>query len=138
MPELRSARARGRACALGQPVSIEKPKRNPRRRAAAKKPRTRLAVEKDKNVILEGENTEKIQEKVSPREEIVGKPGVMGDDSAGLSANKAAGQEEEGSTAPFPERVISSISNFEFSLFLNFLFLLSIFRFKLEDLQCIR
>ena len=29
----------------------------------------------------------------------------MGDDSGGLSANKAAGQEEEGSTAPFPERV---------------------------------
>lgn len=105
MPELRSARARGRARALGQPVSIEKPKRNPRRRAAAKKPRKRLAVQKGKNVILEGENTEKIQEKVSPREEIVGKPGVMGDDSAGLSANKAAGQEEEGSTAPFPERV---------------------------------
>lgn len=33
------------------------------------------------------------------------KVGVMGDDSGGLSANKAAGQEEEGSTAPFPERV---------------------------------
>ncbi|MBA0609899.1 hypothetical protein Godav_010826 [Gossypium davidsonii] len=29
----------------------------------------------------------------------------MGDDSGGLSANKAAEQEEEGSTAPFPERV---------------------------------
>ncbi|GMJ00896.1 Photoregulatory Protein Kinase 1, MUT9P-LIKE-KINASE 4, Arabidopsis EL1-like 2 [Hibiscus trionum] len=29
----------------------------------------------------------------------------MGDDSGGLSANKAAGREEEGSTAPFPERV---------------------------------
>lgn len=28
-----------------------------------------------------------------------------GDDSGGLSANKATGQEEEGSTAPFPERV---------------------------------
>ena len=33
------------------------------------------------------------------------KGAVMGDDSGGLSANKAAGQEEEGSTAPFPERV---------------------------------
>ncbi|XP_043693612.1 casein kinase 1-like protein HD16 isoform X2 [Telopea speciosissima] len=30
---------------------------------------------------------------------------MMGDDSGGLSANKAGGQEEEGSTAPFPERV---------------------------------
>ncbi|KAJ0960214.1 hypothetical protein J5N97_001957 [Dioscorea zingiberensis] len=29
----------------------------------------------------------------------------MADDSGGLSANKAAGQEEEGSTAPFPEKV---------------------------------
>ncbi|XP_010044966.2 casein kinase 1-like protein HD16 isoform X1 [Eucalyptus grandis] len=29
----------------------------------------------------------------------------MGDESGGLSANKAGGQEEEGSTAPFPERV---------------------------------
>ncbi|XWS52413.1 hypothetical protein CRYUN_Cryun11dG0068700 [Craigia yunnanensis] len=33
------------------------------------------------------------------------KGAVMGDDSGGLSANKATGQEEEGSTAPFPERV---------------------------------
>ncbi|XP_065861739.1 casein kinase 1-like protein HD16 isoform X1 [Euphorbia lathyris] len=31
--------------------------------------------------------------------------GVMGDDSGGLSANKAVGQDEEGSTAPFPEKV---------------------------------
>ncbi|KAL5766870.1 hypothetical protein ACOSP7_017487 [Xanthoceras sorbifolium] len=29
----------------------------------------------------------------------------MADDSGGLSANKAVGQEEEGNTAPFPERV---------------------------------
>lgn len=29
----------------------------------------------------------------------------MGDESGGLSANKVTGQEEEGSTAPFPERV---------------------------------
>ena len=35
----------------------------------------------------------------------VGKKEMMGDDSGGLSANKATGQEEEGSTAPFPERV---------------------------------
>ncbi|KAI3868093.1 hypothetical protein MKX03_035309, partial [Papaver bracteatum] len=30
---------------------------------------------------------------------------IMGDDSDGLSANKVVAQEEEGSTAPFPERV---------------------------------
>ncbi|KAH0449490.1 hypothetical protein IEQ34_020182 [Dendrobium chrysotoxum] len=35
--------------------------------------------------------------------EVQGK--MMGDDSGGLSANKAAGQEEEGNTAPFPEKV---------------------------------
>jgi len=35
----------------------------------------------------------------------VGDRGIMGDDSGGLSANKVTGQEEEGSTAPFPERV---------------------------------
>ncbi|MBA0553139.1 hypothetical protein Golob_012350 [Gossypium lobatum] len=33
------------------------------------------------------------------------KEGGMGDDSGGLSANRAVGQEEEGNTAPFPERV---------------------------------
>ncbi|PRQ56044.1 hypothetical protein RchiOBHm_Chr1g0331421 [Rosa chinensis] len=30
----------------------------------------------------------------------------MADDSGGLSASKAAGQEEENSTAPFPEKFI--------------------------------
>ncbi|MQL96819.1 hypothetical protein Taro_029498 [Colocasia esculenta] len=42
---------------------------------------------------------------VGDREESRGKKAVMADGSGGLSANKAAGQEEEGSTAPFPERV---------------------------------
>ncbi|CAM8949676.1 unnamed protein product [Rhodiola kirilowii] len=37
--------------------------------------------------------------------EIAVKEGRMGDESGGLSANKVAGQEDEGSTAPFPERV---------------------------------
>ncbi|KAA8528147.1 hypothetical protein F0562_035602 [Nyssa sinensis] len=35
----------------------------------------------------------------------IGNRGTMGDDSGGLSANKVTGQEEEGSTTPFPERV---------------------------------
>ncbi|KAK9274114.1 hypothetical protein L1049_018928 [Liquidambar formosana] len=35
----------------------------------------------------------------------VGKEKTMADDSGGLSANKVTGQEEEGSTAPFPDRV---------------------------------
>ncbi|EHA8588006.1 Casein kinase I-RAG8-like protein [Cocos nucifera] len=38
------------------------------------------------------------------KEELRGKE-MMGDDSGGLSANRVAAQEEEGSTAPFPERV---------------------------------
>ncbi|KAL7199252.1 hypothetical protein ACSBR2_021523 [Camellia fascicularis] len=33
------------------------------------------------------------------------KRGTMGDESGGLSANKVTGQEEEGNTAPFPEKV---------------------------------
>lgn len=31
----------------------------------------------------------------------------MGDESGGLSANRAAGQEDEGNTVPFPEKVFS-------------------------------
>lgn len=175
MPELRSGvRRRGRAPAQPPALSLERPTRKPRGRAArgsepskvpeiargrgrsvaAKgpavppapktrggptpgadtgaegKPRTRLAAarlvlveeenvsEQLKYVVLEGENIKGIggvvgrrpgdgQEEVSAREESPRKKGVMGDDSGGLSANKAAGQEEEGSTAPFPERVIS-------------------------------
>ena len=38
-------------------------------------------------------------------EGVIGGRDMMADDSGGLSANKATGQEEEGSTAPFPERV---------------------------------
>ncbi|GFZ12971.1 protein kinase family protein [Actinidia rufa] len=38
-------------------------------------------------------------------EGVIGGRDMMGDDSGGLSANKVTGQEEEGSTAPFPERV---------------------------------
>ncbi|RVW48632.1 Casein kinase 1-like protein HD16 [Vitis vinifera] len=49
----------------------------------------------------------------------VGKKEMMGDDSGGLSANKATGQEEEGSTAPFPERVSP---NFLYCILIIFLF----------------
>ncbi|KAL6976755.1 Casein kinase 1-like protein hd16 [Sarracenia purpurea var. burkii] len=38
-------------------------------------------------------------------EGVIGVRHIMGDDSGGLSANKVTGQEEEGNTAPFPERV---------------------------------
>ncbi|KAG6475239.1 casein kinase 1-like protein HD16 [Zingiber officinale] len=39
-----------------------------------------------------------------PAEEVKEKE-TMGDDSGGLSANRVAGQEEEGNTTPFPEKV---------------------------------
>lgn len=50
------------------------------------------------------------------------KGAVMGDDSGELSANKAAEQEEEGSTAPFPERVCLQFCLVTFSFFLLLLF----------------
>jgi DNA polymerase III delta prime subunit len=50
---------------------------------------------KGKNLVVDIEEEEKV-ERVK---------GVMADDSGGLSANKAGAQEEEGSTAPFPDKV---------------------------------
>ncbi|XP_021278203.1 casein kinase 1-like protein HD16 isoform X1 [Herrania umbratica] len=56
-------------------------------------------------VIVISERDSDIEKKEFVKGDIEKKGAVMGDDSGGLSANKAAGQEEEGSTAPFPERV---------------------------------
>ncbi|KAI3935156.1 hypothetical protein MKW92_005626 [Papaver armeniacum] len=55
------------------------------------------------NQLIQGEGVQ--LERGENKEMMVG--GGAGDDSGGLSANKvvAAGQEEEGNTAPFPERV---------------------------------
>ncbi|KAG6480055.1 hypothetical protein ZIOFF_063532 [Zingiber officinale] len=53
-------------------------------------------------VVLEEETKGKGREKQA--EEVKAKE-MMGDDSGGLSANRVAGQEEEGSTTPFPEKV---------------------------------
>ena len=50
---------------------------------------------KGKNLVVDIEEEEKV-DRVK---------GVMADGSGGLSANKAGAQEEEGSTAPFPEKV---------------------------------
>ncbi|XVF04578.1 hypothetical protein REPUB_Repub05bG0096000 [Reevesia pubescens] len=60
---------------------------------------------KNRQVIVISERDSDIERKKLVKVDIEKKGGVMGDDSGGLSANKAAGQEEEGSTAPFPERV---------------------------------
>lgn len=57
-------------------------------------------------VIVISERDSEFERRKAEEEEKGGRGiGKMGDDSGGLSANKAVGQEEEGSTAPFPERV---------------------------------
>ncbi|KAG7948079.1 hypothetical protein I3843_14G128900 [Carya illinoinensis] len=110
MPELRRGVRRGRAkVAHKQP---EPPVGN--------YVKTRAAVARAKKLKLEEEEEEEEQKQqvivISERDsgsegkkgkKVVGKEqkGAMADDSGGLSANKAAGQEEEGNTAPFPEKV---------------------------------
>ncbi|KAK6235689.1 hypothetical protein SCA6_011026 [Theobroma cacao] len=134
MPELRKGVRRGRATIAQQQQQREQkqtPQRNQgRKRAAAAaaaeggRPRTRLAAKRLKEedhrqlvaaataredhnhpVILISERDSDIEKKEFVKGDLEKKGAVMGDDSGGLSANKAAGQEEEGSTAPFPERV---------------------------------
>ncbi|XP_062005766.1 F-box protein At3g07870-like [Rosa rugosa] len=92
-------------------------------RVVVVRPRTRLAVkklkeeevlpepekekEKDRvNVISEKEDSDSEGEREEEEEE---NKAVMADDSGGLSANKVAGQEEENSTTPFPEKVLIAI-----------------------------
>ncbi|GMI74271.1 Photoregulatory Protein Kinase 1, MUT9P-LIKE-KINASE 4, Arabidopsis EL1-like 2 [Hibiscus trionum] len=118
MPELRKGVCRGRAkLALPQQQQEEAGKQTRqgnrgRKRATSSvevgRPRTRLAAKKLKEdipqvVVISGRESDIVREelvKVDKEEEV-----VMEDDSGGLSANKAAGREEEGNTAPFPERV---------------------------------
>lgn len=126
MPELRRGVRRGRARVAHKPSDLPPPSRRTRATVAREaaeavvRPRTRLAVRKLKEEEKQEPEPEPeqedrvivISEKDSDSEgkkgkEIVeeDKKAVMADDSGGLSANKAAGQEEEGSTAPFPEKV---------------------------------
>lgn len=56
-------------------------------------------------LVEEEEQLERFQVADIDRGEEGDNRGRMGDDNGGLSANRVAGQEEEGSTAPFPERV---------------------------------
>lgn len=129
MPELRRRVRRGRArlaprgsdsdsplplrkyvktrAAVAREAAAAKASPRPRRRVAAagnrrlKKSRVILIPESDRD--SDG------QEKFEEEEEKGGGKGegkaVMADDSGGLSANKAAGQEDEGTTVPFPEKV---------------------------------
>ncbi|CAI0409858.1 unnamed protein product [Linum tenue] len=135
MPELRRGVRRGRAglAPHNKRRSEELPftpdcARTPRTAVAREVPRTRLQTRR----LKEKEDREKNKDRevdddkvvvISDREEESGgkgdnlvpivdleaeediKAGGMGDDSGGLSANNAAGQEEEGTTVPFPERV---------------------------------
>ncbi|GKV45945.1 hypothetical protein SLEP1_g52969 [Rubroshorea leprosula] len=122
MPELRKGVRRGRVAVVeGQEQQQGKRQRNQRqaRAATAARPRTRLATqrlkknEEDQPVVVARENpviviSEGDSDNDKPlvkRDQKEKKKIPMGDDSGGLSANKAGGQEEEGSTAPFPERV---------------------------------
>lgn len=102
----------------GKPASKGRPRGRPSKKAAAV---ARLIVTEDEGE-GEGKVSDQVKEVVVVKEleqrggvaavdrrnlellhEAQGK--MMGDDSGGLSANRAAGQEEEGSTAPFPEKV---------------------------------
>ncbi|XP_057955630.1 casein kinase 1-like protein HD16 [Malania oleifera] len=129
MPELRRGVRRGRAPVdqRRNPVISEHLVGNYiRTRAAAAKeaakakaaeaveegrPRTRLAAKKEKEpqvIVISERNSDSDREQSRKLEDAEVERivvGTMGDDSGGLSANKVTGQEEEGSTAPFPERV---------------------------------
>ncbi|GFY98938.1 protein kinase family protein [Actinidia rufa] len=86
---------------------------------AAEKEAAQRGVKKErkkKKVVVVSEG-KKVEGGCLPRsggeggEGVIGGKDRMGDDSGGLSANKATGQEEEGSTAPFPERQEEGITS---------------------------
>ncbi|CAA7016778.1 unnamed protein product [Microthlaspi erraticum] len=126
MPELRRGVRRGRvtdAVALNQQPAEKKQRKSTVRTRkpvaggvteAAERPRTRLAArklkEEDKVIVQENPVlalSKDIDIDRSKGKEVVGeeekKVMAIGNDSGG--SNKAAAQEEEGNTAPFPERV---------------------------------
>ena len=70
-------------------------------------------------VIVISERDSDLKRKELVKVDIEKKGAVMGDDSGELSANKAVGQEEEGSTAPFPERVCLWFCLVNFSCFFS-------------------
>ncbi|KAJ6702635.1 CASEIN KINASE-RELATED [Salix koriyanagi] len=77
-------------------------------RNSNKSKRVKEEEEEGKKVILISESDKKgknLVVDIEEEEKVDRVKGVMADDSGGLSANKAGAQEEEGSTAPFPEKV---------------------------------
>ena len=68
----------------------------------------RVEEEEGKKVILISESDKKGENllvDIEEEEKVERLKGPMADESGGLSANKAGGQEEEGNTAPFPDKV---------------------------------
>lgn len=137
MPELRSGVRRARAspvvdkkrgvsspkAAAGKKRSEQLVGKYVKTRAAAA---TLVKVKQQKNPRRQTKQTKEEKEGLAPPTLVVvseteerGKETVkevrMGD-SGGLSANKVTGQEEEGNTAPFPDRVLHSLSVFDFVL----------------------
>lgn len=114
----RAAVAKEAADAAGAVVVVEKERGKNR---AGKKTRTRLGVGRKRAKVAEGAAAadKKGVKAVCVEEVGVGggegvqcenlREAMVGDNSGGLSANKVTGQEEEGSTSPFPERVSLSI-----------------------------
>jgi hypothetical protein len=119
MPELRRGVRRGRAKVAHK--RSEPPVGNYVKTRAAVARAKKLKLEKEEEhqqVIVISERDSGSERKKGKK--VVGKEekGPMADDSGGLSANKAAGQEEEGSTAPFPEKVCAFLM-VDFCCFVN-------------------
>lgn len=129
---LRNTRARAAAAAAAkkpEPAGVAAGgSRRVRTRAAAPRPasakgRQRVRSAKGRQILVEeeeGRESDRLKDVVLVEEEKRGKGLVsqaeeargkemMGDESGGLSANRAARQEEEGNTNPFPEKVFSCL-----------------------------
>ncbi|KAB5565186.1 hypothetical protein DKX38_005240 [Salix brachista] len=83
----------------------------------------RVEEEEGKKVILISESDKKgknLLVDIEEEEKVETLKGPMADESGGLSANKAGGQEEEGNTAPFPDKVCLFSSNVSVYCFSNY------------------
>ena len=120
MPELRRGVRRRRAT-VGQKKSESPATKYVKTRAAVarevaetkQRPRTRLATKQLKQeklpVIVISEPDSYSEEPIKADKDKEEVEGVMGDDSGGLSAKKPVGQDDDGNTTPFPERVSFSV-----------------------------
>ncbi|CAN0891130.1 Casein kinase 1-like protein HD16 [Linum grandiflorum] len=123
MPKLRRGARRGRAGLAPEgnnqqsepPAAAGEGNQRPRTRLESKRLKEKEEQENNRREVIvisdreESERVVKVESLVpvvdleAGEEEV--RVGGMADDSGGLSANNAAGQEEEGTTTPFPERV---------------------------------